>query len=143
MFIFRTAMHVVTGNRKKKKIEKWPPNFNPRSMSNVNNPSTAISMLCKNAYKTSISWSNVLNHLNRKLFTILNRDNIFSRSILYSLCVCDSNILISTHKKKINLKICGNILKENIINSRYITSTLKYKYLTFYIKLYITCYLIF
>lgn len=46
----------------------------------VNQPNIAICTLCKNSYKKSNSTSNLLDHLNRKHYTILNRDNILSKS---------------------------------------------------------------
>jgi len=46
----------------------------------VNNPSTAFCTLCKTSYKRSNSTSNLLDHLNRKHITILNRDKMVTQS---------------------------------------------------------------
>lgn len=42
----------------------------------VNKPNVAVCTLCKTSYKRSNSTSNLLDHLNRKHFTVLNRDRM-------------------------------------------------------------------
>lgn len=42
----------------------------------VNKPNVAVCTLCKTSYKRSNSTSNLLDHLNRKHFTTLNRDRM-------------------------------------------------------------------
>lgn len=42
----------------------------------VNNPNVAVCTLCKTSYKRANSTSNLLDHLKRKHFIILNRDRM-------------------------------------------------------------------
>lgn len=47
---------------------------------NANNPGSALCTLCKTSYKRANSTSNLLDHLNRKHITILNRDRMVTQT---------------------------------------------------------------